>query len=184
MIEHQDYNTCKIAFGQRMSPLFTAEVLNIGKAFNWSRNRINYFVTCMALHSGYAFKNENTHFEKDRLAYGLIRFTELDAKKLGTNLNALRNMSTTEQLEYLYLHLIPHGYTIETLADMFMAFTLPEYACMPIDTVLHYTPDQPRYRDALPANLSGIITKREASAIATFWLARGLSSEHVGEFPA
>lgn len=58
-------------------------------------------------------------------ASGLIQFMEDTAKSLGTTTAALRAMSATEQLDYVYKYLKPFTGRLKTFRDVYLAVFYP-----------------------------------------------------------
>lgn len=58
-------------------------------------------------------------------ATGLIQFMPATAKALGTTTDALRQMSGTEQLDYVYAYLKPHIGKMDSVYDIYFAIFFP-----------------------------------------------------------
>lgn len=58
-------------------------------------------------------------------ATGLIQFLPSTAKGLGTSVEALQNMSATDQLDYVYLYLKKYASKIHNFSDVYLSVFFP-----------------------------------------------------------
>ena len=69
-------------------------------------------------------------------ATGLIQFMPDTARRLGTTVEDLRNMTAVEQLDYVYKYFKSVGTGDGSLGDLYMAVFMPKYVGSPDTTVL------------------------------------------------
>ncbi|CAL67373.1 hypothetical protein [Christiangramia forsetii] len=68
---------------------------------------------------------------------GLIQFGRDRAKEAGTSRNALRKMNAVDQLEYVYLALLPFAGRMNTIQDVYLAVFFPAAIGKPLGWTLH-----------------------------------------------
>ncbi len=112
-------------------------------------------------------------------ATGLIQFMPATAAGLGTSVEALRNMSNVEQLDYVEKYYSPYRNRLRSFYDLYLATLFPAAIGKPDDWVLQ-TPRLSanliaRQNPGLDINSDGVITVGEVKN----WLTRGLTNEQL-----
>lgn len=69
-------------------------------------------------------------------ATGLIQFMPSTAQRLGTNVDALRNMSAVEQMDFVYQYFKPYTKKLTSLTDCYLAVFYPAAIGKPDSYVL------------------------------------------------
>jgi len=110
----------KIAWGAKVSPQFKQKVMEICKELDVDPN---YLMSCMAFESGETFKaNIRNPFSN---AVGLIQFMPNIAVEYGTTSDALAQMTSVDQLDYVKKYFMNWRGRLKTLADVYMRIFWP-----------------------------------------------------------
>jgi len=164
----------KLAWGQKVSPVFRARVLNICRNLGWPSEHASWLMACMAFESGGTFSPHVKNMAGSG-ATGLIQFMPATAQSLGTTTDELAKMSATQQLDYVQRYFKPYASKIRSLSDMYMAILLPKYVGQSEDAVLFQNGAGYRQNSGLDINRDGKITKGEATSKVRYSLEKGLS---------
>lgn len=65
-------------------------------------------------------------------ASGLIQFTALTAKQLGTSIHEIRKMDALQQLKYVYLYLKPFKGKMDSFLEIYLAIFFPKAVGKPL----------------------------------------------------
>jgi hypothetical protein len=166
----------KIAWGKKVSPEFKKKVLEC-----CGRLGVNpdFLMAAMAFETGGTFDPQAHNASTD--ATGIIQFTPATARGLGTSVEALRQMTAVEQLEFVEAHFRPFANRLATLEDTYMAILLPSAVGKPNDHVLFsegsdaYAKNKP-----LDRNNDGKVTKAEATELVMRRLEKGSTDTFFG----
>jgi hypothetical protein len=166
--------TFDLAWGQKVSPTFRAKVLEICRNFGWTNDHASWLMSCMAFESGETF-SPRVRNAAGSGAVGLIQFMPNTAHDMGTTTDALAEMSSVQQLDYVQRYFKPYAARIESLSDMYMAILLPKYVGQPDDAVLFSGGIAYRQNAVLDADSDGQVTKAEAADKVTEKYIKGLA---------
>ncbi|CAL1516480.1 peptidoglycan DD-metalloendopeptidase family protein [Chitinophaga sp. MM2321] len=189
-----------LVWGSKVTCAFRMKVIEIAKKLKADPNHL---MTCMAFETGGSFlpyqlngynkKNtptpeELTDKQLERKAVGLIQFTQVAIRDLNKNKGAnitkrkLANMSATEQLDYVYLHLKNHTGKLNTLEDFYMAILNPslvgksnEYSVFSRNYDQQHNLTWYEENKGLDTDNNLTVTKKEVSAIIHTKYAAGLN---------
>lgn len=100
------------AFGEKVESI--SKVLGIDPAYLMAAM---YFETAGTMSP--SIQNETTH------ATGLIQFMPSTALGLGTTVDALKQMSNVEQLDYVYKYFLPYKGKMKTMGDLYLTIFYP-----------------------------------------------------------
>lgn len=140
----------------------------------------NHLMAIMAFESGESFSPSVKNMAGSG-ATGLIQFMPKTAVGLGTTTDALALMSAEDQLNYVYKYFLPYKGRLNTLSDVYMAVLWPKAVGKPEDYVLWTKATMPttyRQNSGLDINKDSIITKREAAALVSRRLDKGLQEAY------
>jgi len=165
-----------LAWGAKVSAVFRNKVRDIAGTLGCDPD---FLMAAMAFETGEKFspgiRNPNSS------ATGLIQFMEETAKRLGTTINALANMSAEDQLDYVAKYFNDYKGRLETLADVYMAILWPKAVPKDNDYVLFESPSKEyEANKGLDSNKDGMVTKAEAAAKVQVELDKGRLLQFVG----
>lgn len=155
--------TVKLAWGNKVTPAFRAEVFDIGDELRIAPDHI---MAVIAFESNRTFSPSVKNLAGSG-ATGLIQFMPATATGLGTSVEDLAQMSAVEQLEWVRQYFRPYKHRMKTLSDVYMAVLWPRAIGKPDDYVLWDKETRPKtYRQnaGLDVNKNGAITKFEAAS--------------------
>lgn len=109
-----DYNWT----GKNVTSEFKSKVIEISNKLKMDPDDL---MAIMAFESGFDPSSRN----KTSGATGLIQFMSSTAKKLGTTLDELAQMSAVQQLDYVYEYLKPYRGEMDNVQDAYMAVFMP-----------------------------------------------------------
>lgn len=165
----------ELAWGARVSTTFAAKVVEISQRLGIDPS---FLMAIMAFETGETFSPSETN--PDSGATGLIQFLPSTAIDLGTTVDALREMTAEQQLDYVERYFQPYRGRLSTLEDAYMAVLWPRAIGEPNDYVLFSDPSQAYQQNrGLDLDHDGHITKAEASQRVRDRLNEGNSDENV-----
>lgn len=123
--------TMNLLFEEKVSKEFTAKVTDISKKLGINPNSL---MLTMYIETAKTF-NPAIQNKKSR-ATGLIQFMPATARNLGTTVDALKEMSALEQLDYVYKYLFPYKGRMKEFVDTYLAVFFPLAIGKPNDWVL------------------------------------------------
>lgn len=180
MENHNKYKGFALAWGKKVSSPFRKKILEVADSLE---TNVNWLMACMAFETGETF-SPSIRNAAGSGATGLIQFMPSTAQALGTTTNALAQMSTVEQLDYVERYFLPSKRRLKSLEDVYMTILWPAAVGRPLSYVLFDKSDTrfpKRYiqNAGLDLNKDGKITKEEASKKVKDKLVKGLREENV-----
>lgn len=137
----------------------------------------NALMPCMKFESGINPKARNPQSS----ASGLIQFMTSTALKLGTTIEAIREMDALHQLNYVYKYFRSFGTDLSswTYADCYMAILWPAGVGKPMDYKLFVRGNQNfSVNSGLDGNKDGVVSKAECAARIEQLMIEGLKDEN------
>ena len=169
----------KIAFGAKVLPEFKQKVLQVAASLELDAN---YLMAAMAFESGETFSPSVANAAGSG-AVGLIQFMPRTAQLLGTTIDALKNMTAVQQLDYVEKYFRPYAGRLHTLEDLYMAILWPAAIGKHDDHVLFdqlNTPKAYAQNKGLDRNRDGKVTKQEAARAVRAKLNKGITEPYLG----
>lgn len=177
-----DDNQKTIVWGAKVSAEFKAAVIAMADRLG---TKADYLMAIMAFETGRSFDSaQKNRANKTSGPVGLIQFTNIGAKSVGTTRDALLKMTPVEQLVYVEKFLEKNKHKgLSKLEDLYAAVHFPAAVGRSVDHVLYSTEKNPTYYrlnkgldttgpDGKP---DGKVTLKEAAAKVWELLAEGES---------
>jgi peptidoglycan hydrolase-like protein with peptidoglycan-binding domain len=128
--------TATIANVRGINKLSPAELKALVDAANWIGINPDWLASAISFESGFSPSIENAAGSG---AVGLIQFMPSTAVGLGTSTAALKQMTFTQQLEYVKKYFEPHRGQLHSLEDTYLAIFYPAFIGKPLNAVLGST---------------------------------------------
>jgi peptidoglycan hydrolase-like protein with peptidoglycan-binding domain len=125
-----------IANVRGIDKLSAAELSALVAAANWIGINPDWLASAISFESGFSPSISNAAGSG---AVGLIQFMPSTATGLGTSTAALKNMSFTDQLEYVKKYFAPYQGKLNSLEDTYLAIFYPAFIGKANDAVLGST---------------------------------------------
>lgn len=179
--KHTPFNLNQRKYGLHIPPPeFLVKVIEVAQELEFDPDWLIY---AMSLETGFSYSPSIQN--KDSKATGLIQFIEPTAKTLGTTLDALKNMSHVQQMDYVkkYFKILANeGIKPKSAAETYLAIFSPEFVRTPTfsypSTSLSY-----KQNKAFDTNKDNKIEKSEISEIINGMKRRSESGDGFGGLP-
>lgn len=167
-----------------VTPAFTREVEAMAKRLD---TRPEYIMAVMSFETGGSFSPRANNASTD--ATGLIQFLPSTARGLGTSVEALRGMSSTQQLQYVEQYLDQYKGKLGTLEGVYTSVLSGTAHPNLADTLFSRGGDAYRLNSGLDFDRDGRVTSGEATSAVASRLYGGVRSVQqrlvdLGQVPA
>jgi hypothetical protein len=163
----------RLAWGARVPEWFRDKVVSIAAAGGFDPS---WPMACIKFESNFNPEARNPNSS----ASGLIQFMEFTAPDLGTTIEAIRGMSSMEQLDLVEKYFTPFYGRIHSLSDCYMAILKQTAVGLPDDAIIF--PAGSRgflVNKGLDLNHDGDVTKAEAAQFVARALEDGMQPGNV-----
>ena len=165
----------KLAWGSRVPSWFRDRVIRLAREGGFDPS---WLMACMKFESNFNPEARNPHSS----ASGLIQFMESTAEGLDTTIEAIRSMSSMEQLEMVDAYFRPYFGRIHSLSDCYLAILNPASIGLAEDAIIFPAGSRAALANrGLDINHDNAVSKAEAASFVAAALFNGMRPENVAE---